>query len=118
MQLNHIDLTVPDVAVVSSFFQAHFHFTLLETRGNNGMAVLQGDGNFILVLTRNTTEHQSSYPDRFHIGFLLDSEQAVSTAYFNMIAAGVEVPSPPKKMHNRFTFYVRLLDSILIEIGH
>jgi catechol 2,3-dioxygenase-like lactoylglutathione lyase family enzyme len=52
MQLNHLDLPVPDVAATAAFFTDHLGFTLLDMRGNAGLAVLQGDGGFVLVLTR------------------------------------------------------------------
>jgi catechol 2,3-dioxygenase-like lactoylglutathione lyase family enzyme len=39
MQLNHLDLPVPDVAATAAFFTTHFDFRLRETRGNNGILV-------------------------------------------------------------------------------
>jgi catechol 2,3-dioxygenase-like lactoylglutathione lyase family enzyme len=43
MQLNHLRLCVTDVAAAAAFFVEHFNFALVETRGNNGLAVLNGE---------------------------------------------------------------------------
>ena len=51
MQLNHIDLPVPDVAAATAFFVDGFGFTLAEQRGKDGMAILTRPG-MVLVLTR------------------------------------------------------------------
>ncbi len=72
MQLNHLDLSVPDVALARSFFETAFGFTHLATKGNDGMAILQGDGDFILVLTRvaQTVMCPVEYWSRLAIGWL------------------------------------------------
>jgi lactoylglutathione lyase len=115
MQLNHLDLSVPDVAAATAFFTEGFGFQLTEQYGNHGMAVLRGDGPFVLVLTRCA---EPQYPKTFHIGFHLPSEEAVTQAYAALLAAGIDVPSPPAAMRGAYLFYCRAPGGILVEVAH
>ena len=115
MQLNHLDLSVPDVAATAAFFVAGFGFHVLEERGNHGMAILRGEDGFILVLTRCA---EPQYPTSFHIGFLLPSEAAVIQAHLRLLAAGVDVPAPPARMRGALLFYCRAPGGVLVEIAH
>jgi lactoylglutathione lyase len=115
MHLNHLDLSVPDVAEATAFFTEGFGFQLVEQYGNHGMAVLRGDGPVVLVLTRCA---EPQYPKTFHIGFHLPSAQAVTQAHADLLAAGIEVPSPPSAMRGAFLFYCRAPGGILVEVAH
>jgi hypothetical protein len=42
------------------------------------LAILKGANDFTLVIMKGI---QASYPDAFHIGFMLDSEEEVMEAY-------------------------------------
>jgi catechol 2,3-dioxygenase-like lactoylglutathione lyase family enzyme len=118
MQLNHLDLSVPDVASAVSFFEAGFGFTLLQTKGNDGMAILRGDCGFVLVLTRAQQTDRPLYPKTFHIGFLLASEQAVMDAYLRIEVAGINLPSPPRAVRGSLMFYCHAPGGILVEVSH
>lgn len=115
MQLNHLDLSVPDVAASAAFFSHGFGFTLVEELGNHGMAILHGQDGFVLVLTRCA---EPVYPKTFHIGFLLPSEDALKTAYARLLAADVEVPAAPALMRGALLFYCRVPGGILVEVAH
>lgn len=119
MQLNHLDLPVPDVAATAAFFERHCGFRLRESRGNNGMAILVGEGGFVLVLTRLRAEGADVFPDTFHIGFLLDSEDAVRKVHAGLAetAAATEL-SPMNHMRGAFLFFCRAPGDILIEVSH
>ena len=118
MRLNHLDLSVPDVAQAIPFFEKAFGFQHLETKGNAGMAILEGEGGFVLVLTRAAPAEHPPYPKSFHIGFLVASEQEVHAAFERIGAAGVDLPEPPRAMRGRLMFYVRGPGNILVEISH
>lgn len=118
MRLNHLDLSVPDVAAAVPFFEQALGFRLLETKGNAGMAILEGDGGFVLVLTRAPDTGQPLYPKTFHIGFLVASEQAVHEAFERIGRAGIELPDPPAPMRGSLMFYLRGPGNILVEISH
>ena len=115
MQLNHLDLSVPDVAAAAAFFIDGFDFTLTDTRGNGGMAIMTGADGFVLVLTRCV---EPCYPKTFHIGFLQPSAQAVMHAYQRLIAAGIAVPNAPAQMRGSLLFYCHVPGGILVEVGH
>ncbi|WP_426341239.1 VOC family protein [Pseudoduganella sp. S-14] len=115
MQLNHLDLSVPDVAAASAFLSRHFGFTLLQTKGNHGMAVLAGDGGVVLVLTRY---QEPSYPKTFHIGFLVGDAAAVSAKHAELEAAGVNGLSPLQEMRGGPGFYCATDWGILLEVAH
>ena len=118
MQLNHLDLPVPDVALAAAFFQTAFGFRCLESRGRDGMAILQGDGGFVLVLTRTRPTQPPQYPERFHLGFLLDSEQAVRDTWQRLADAGAHPPEAPRAMRGGFMFYCHAPGGILVEVSH
>lgn len=114
MQLNHLDLSVPDVAAASAFLVRHFGFTLLQTRGRHGMAVLAGDGGVVLVLTRNGA---ATYPKTFHIGFLLDDPAAVATKHTELADAGVAGLSALQQLRGAPGFYCQTDWGILLEVA-
>jgi lactoylglutathione lyase len=115
MQLNHLDLSVPDVAAAAAFFADGFDFTLTDTRGNGGMAIMSGAGGFVLVLTRCA---EPCYPKTFHIGFLQPSTEALMHAYQRLLAAGIAVASPPAEMRGALLFYCHVPGGILVEVAH
>jgi lactoylglutathione lyase len=115
MQLNHLDLSVPDVAAASTFLTRHFGFTLLQSKGNHGMAVLAGEGGVVLVLTRHEAP---SYPKTFHIGFLVDDVGKVAAKHAELEAAGVTGLSPLQDMRGGPGFYCRTDWGILLEVAN
>ena len=115
MHLNHLDLSVPDVAAAVSFFETGFGFHLLQTKGRDGMAIMSGSGGFTLVLTRAA---EPTYPKTFHIGFLLPSEAAVHEAYARITAAGIDAPNPPATMRDSLGFYCHVPGGILVEVSY
>jgi catechol 2,3-dioxygenase-like lactoylglutathione lyase family enzyme len=96
----------------------HFGFRLVDTRGNNGFALLLGTGGFALVLTRRRAEGVQDYPDNFHIGFLVESDAAVHAARARIQAAGV--PDLPSVSFQRGAtlFYVHAPGGVLVEVSH
>ena len=89
MKLNHIDLLVTDVRCSTAFYQQHFGMTLLSNPSSPAIAVLSDGAGFVLVLQR--AERGASYPDGFHVGFLVDSEQTVRELQARARMAGAEV---------------------------
>jgi catechol 2,3-dioxygenase-like lactoylglutathione lyase family enzyme len=118
MQLNHIDLAVPDVALTSGFFKTVFGFVEIETKGNAGMTILNGSDGFELILTRAHASNTPLYPKTFHIGFLVSSEQEVQDTYCRLRATGVELPAPPRSVRGHLMFYCRAPGGILVEVSH
>ena len=115
MQLNHLDLSVSDVATASAFLIRHFGFTLLQTKGNHGMAVLAGAGGVVLVLTRC---EEPSYPRTFHIGFLVDDAGKVAAKHAELESAGTAGLSPVQEMRGGPGFYCRTDWGVLLEVAN
>ncbi len=115
MQLNHLDLSVPDVAAASAFLTRHFGFTLLQTKGNHGMAVLAGEGGVVLVLTRCEAPQ---YPKTFHIGFLASDAGEVAVKHEELERAGVNGLSPLQEMRGGPGFYCQTDWGVLLEVAN
>lgn len=118
MQLNHLDLSVPDVAATAAFFEAAFGFTLLQTKGNAGMAILRGEGGVVLVLTRAAPVDHAPYPKTFHIGFLVPSDAEVWVAYESVRRTGIDLPHEPQAVRGGLGFYFHAPGGIMVEVGH
>lgn len=119
MQLNHLHLSVTDVAAAVAFFVKHFGFVLLETRGNNGLAVLKGKNRVVLVLMRHSsaTDPDKAYPPMFHLGFLTPDETQVEATHAAMKADAQDV-SDIEVMRGARRFYCKAPGGILVEVGH
>ena len=116
MKLNHINLIVTNVPKAIHFFETFFDFKCTDIKGDNIVAILKGTDNFILVLMTNK-EEQITYPNNFHIGFMLDNAEQVTATYLKLKNGGIEIESEPRKIRDSFGFYFTF-DNIMIEVGH
>lgn len=117
MNLNHLNLCVPDVAEARHFFESHFGFRCVDTKGNDVLSVLHGDGGFILVLSNLNKDAAPVYPKDFHIGFVLDNADDVQQVYERLQLAGVELPHAPREMRGSFIFYCYAPGAVLLEVS-
>jgi catechol 2,3-dioxygenase-like lactoylglutathione lyase family enzyme len=117
LQLNHLNLCVPNLADAVSFFETFFDFRYLETKGRDTLAVLEGQGSFTLVLSNFNKEVTPVYPDGFHIGFLVKTPEEVQHKYDQLIQAGLEIPHAPRTMHGAHAFYCIAPGLLLIEVS-
>jgi catechol-2,3-dioxygenase len=115
MQLNHLDLPVSDLEGAVNYFVKGFGFERLQAPCE-GMALLRGDGGFVLVL--NQLEGAAVYPSGFHIGFLQPSDEAVHALYRRLADAGLPVPAPPAVSYGALAFYAEAPGGIHIEVSH
>ena len=116
MKLNHLDLSVSDVARTRDFFVAHFDFICLEDKSEK-MSILQGADGFVLVLDKLKITDPPNYPAQFHIGFVLENESEVENKRAELQRAGVEVPSELRKNTRGTMFYFTAPGAILIEVS-
>ncbi|RFP09941.1 MULTISPECIES: VOC family protein [unclassified Duganella] len=119
MQLNHLHLSVTDVAAASAFFTAHFNFTLSESRGNNGMAIIRGEAGMLLILMRHASkvDPEHAYPPMFHVGFLVADEAAVDRKHAELSTGGFDIGDIELTRGAR-RFYCRAPGGITVEVGH
>ncbi|MCF6401452.1 VOC family protein [Chitinophaga filiformis] len=119
MTINHLNLPVSDVAGAITFFESHFDFKCLETKGDNMIAVLRNPANFTLVLmsSKMNRNDNTAYPDAFHIGFILESIEKVNATFSQLKAGGVQIEREPQKIRDSFGFYF-YFDELFIEVAH
>jgi catechol 2,3-dioxygenase-like lactoylglutathione lyase family enzyme len=117
MRLNHLDLPVPDVAETRRFFEQWFGFKLERTLGQDGLSILRDEGGLLLVLSRRLRRGSQEFPETFHIGFYLQSVDAVQMLYQQLSDAGVAA-EPPTERRGAFSFYVAAPGGVLVEIAH
>jgi catechol 2,3-dioxygenase-like lactoylglutathione lyase family enzyme len=119
MQINHLNFTVSDVAETKSFFEKYFNFTCREVKGDNMMAILESEEGFILTLmSLNFNKNgNSTYPDAFHMGFLVNNREKVQTIWQRLHNDGIELGDEPHNMRGVFGFYFHCPGNILIEIS-
>lgn len=119
MTINHLNLTVTDVARVVTFFETYFEFNCSLIKGDKLIAILENKKNFVLVLMASTLNQKgnSTYPDAFHIGFILDTREAVDHLHQQLIEGGITIAQSPKKIRNSYGFYF-YFDDLFIEVGH
>jgi catechol 2,3-dioxygenase-like lactoylglutathione lyase family enzyme len=119
MTINHLNLPVSNVAEAITFFESHFDFKCLEIKGDNMIAVLRNPADFTLVLMSskmNKTDN-TTYPDAFHIGFILDSVEKVNETFSNLKAGGIQPEREPQKIRDSFGFYF-YFNELFIEVAH
>ncbi|MGY0034925.1 VOC family protein [Pedobacter sp. NJ-S-72] len=117
MNLNHINLSIPDVPAARDFFETNLNFQCTDLKLNDTLSVLKGENGFILVLMneRLNQDGNHAYPDSFHIGFYLKDEEEVLSMFEKLKAAGVLLEQEPQKIRKVFGFYFKH-QNILIEI--
>lgn len=112
MKLNHINLTVTDVAAAAAFLEKYFG--LQNQGGNKGFAALFDDDALVLTLMKSKRGAEISYPDTFHIGFGQETEEKVNEIYQRLKDDGFEV-NPPER-HHAWTFYVGAPGGFTVEV--
>ncbi|SHN42465.1 VOC family protein [Chitinophaga sp. CF418] len=119
MTINHLNLPVSNVAGAITFFESHFDFKCLETKGDNMIAVLRNPADFTLVLmsSKMNKNANTAYPDAFHIGFILDSAEKVNDTFSKLKAGGIQLEREPQKIRDSFGFYF-YFDELFIEVAH
>lgn len=116
MKLNHINLVVSNVAEAIQLFETYFNFKCTDIKGDNIVAILKGDDDFTLVIMTDKNG-QITYPNAFHIGFMLDSETEVIKIYNTLKNGGIAVEQEPRKIRDSYGFYFNF-DTVMIEVGH
>lgn len=116
MKLNHINLVVSNVADAIKLFETYFNFKHTEIKGDSMVAILKNPDDFTLVIMADK-KRQATYPNAFHIGFMLDSEETVMETYDALKNGGVAIGQEPRKIRDSFGFYFNF-DNIMIEVGH
>ena len=114
IQLNHLSLSVPNVAETRAIFERYFGFTCETVKGDNIIAVLKGAGDYTVVLT--TQKEPEAYPKDFHFGFILKTITEVDEMHQRLKEGGQQLDNP-KKIRDSYGFYFRIPGDILTEVS-
>ena len=122
MRLNHLDLHVSDVIATRDFFTTFFDFTLIETRGTNGLAILSDDAGLELVISRpvakfGSADAESVGAHTYHIGFKLADRADVDQQYMRLKVGGVDMPDEPRELRGGWMFYCIAPGRVLVEVS-
>jgi catechol 2,3-dioxygenase-like lactoylglutathione lyase family enzyme len=117
MRMNHLNLTVPDVAQSRQFFETYFGLKCVAELGRNALAVLIDDTGFVLTLNNFEKATEVQYPGMFHIGFMQESRERVDAINQRLKAGGFEVEAP-HELHGAWTFFFQAPGGFLVEVGY
>ncbi|NRG48232.1 VOC family protein [Bacillus sp. CRN 9] len=110
MKLNHLNLTVTDVAASRDFLETYFNLKCVGSRGN-GFAAMFDDDGFVLTLMKGKNVQ---YPKTFHIGFHQENKEKVDEINDRLKNDGYDV-EPPSQEHG-YTFYVQAPGGFTVEV--
>ncbi len=116
MILNHLSLSVHDVAETTAFFEKYFHFKCIAIKGDNIVSVLEGEGAFSLVLTK-IKNNEPAYTKDFHIGFMLKDLEQVNNTYLHLKEGGIDVGEDARKIRDTYSFYFIAPGNFMVEVG-
>ena len=91
MKLDHINLTVHDVVEAASFLKKHFAFVDVFDDNTPEITALRVPGGMAVLLMKGSG---AAYPKMFHIGFDLETKDAVNAHYERLIQAGIVTDAP------------------------
>ena len=117
MRLNHVNMTVPDVALTRKFFETYFGLRCVFAPGREALVVLVDESGLILTLNNFDKAEKVEYPGAFHIGFMQESREQVDEIYNRLKADGFDA-APPREFHGAWTFYLRAPGGFLVEVGY
>ena len=116
MKLNHLNLTVTDVAAAKACLETYFGLRSPDgTEDDDAFAVLLDDAGMVLTLMKVGKATEVAYPPSFHVGFIQESEERVNEINERLKEAGFDV-KPPRRFHGAWTFYFRAPGGFLIEV--
>ncbi len=114
MKLNHLNLTVTNVAETRHFLEKYFKLRGIEGEEAD-FAVLFDDDGLVLTLMSVGQASEVKYPASFHVGFMQESEAHVNEINQRLKDDGFDV-KPPRHFHGAWTFYVRAPGGFMVEV--
>ena len=116
MTINHLNLIVTDVKNAVQFFEAYFNFSCTLIKGDHVIAVLKNEEQFTLVIMASK-KGDVAYPEDFHIGFMVDSTEAVEKLHKKLTDGNIAITRAPQKIRDSYGFYFHF-DNLFVEVGH
>lgn len=116
MKLNHLNLTVDNVAETREFLERYFGLRgMVGDERDENFDVLFDDNNLVLTLMRVSEAAEVHYPSSFHIGFVQESEERVNEINRCLRDDGYSVKEA-RRFHGSWTFYCKAPGGFMIEV--
>ena len=116
MKLNHLNLTVNNVAETKAFLEKYFGFHSMEgVESDEDFDILFDDANLVLTLMKTGGTNEVKYPASFHIGFIQENEEKVNEINQRLKDDGIDVKEP-RHFHGSWTFYCKAPGGFTIEV--
>jgi hypothetical protein len=115
MNLNHLDLQVPDVLAASYFFTHYFDFVQTSNLQSMAIAILTNEEGFVLVIQKN---YEARYPENFHLGFMVSAEDTVRRLHSRIKAARSDTTGDVFVNGRGVMFYCKAPGDILVECSY
>jgi catechol 2,3-dioxygenase-like lactoylglutathione lyase family enzyme len=113
MHLNHLHISVRDVARTRQFYENYLGFRFFRAIEED-FIFLRDDYGLLLAIDK--IDQPASFPNWFHYGFCLDSRDAVKAAYERMKADSIPLGMELKEFDSRVVFFCLDPDGNKIEI--
>jgi lactoylglutathione lyase len=114
MKVNHINLTVNDVAGARELLTTHFGLRA-PYPGKKNFDVLFDDDEMVVTLIGAGRRNEVVYPETFHIGFIRATESEVDEINDRLREDGYEVDRPSRQ-HGAWTFYFEAPGGFTVEV--
>ena len=116
MKLNHLNLTVSDVAETKAFLGTYFGLRGAEgVESDDSFDVLFDDAGLVLTLMKVGEASDVKYPASFHVGFIQASEEKVNEINQRLKDDGFDVKAP-RHFHGSWTFYCKAPGGFTVEV--
>ena len=114
MNLNHVHLGTKNLSVFLDFYKRYFGFEKKFDHGNG--AFLANSSNFLIAV--DPVEELPSFPEWYHLGFCLDSEEEVLNIYKQMKTDDIKIVRELIAEKGEFaSFYIKDPDENKLEIS-
>ncbi|QVL34051.1 VOC family protein [Telmatocola sphagniphila] len=116
LNLNHINLPVPDVAATRDFFVKHFGMVSVFELPKNSLVILRDEAGLVLNLSHFDKTSVIEYHKDFHIGFFRATREEIDAIHSQLNTSGV-IAESPKKAVGRYGFFIDAPGGFMIEVA-
>ena len=117
MNMNHVNLSVPDVQETRAFLERYFGLRFMSGETPSKIAVALDENDCLIALSNFSNSDSYSYPGAFHVGFNLPSRADVDAMHERLSADGFKV-GRRTEFHGAWTFYFDAPGGFIIEVLH
>jgi catechol 2,3-dioxygenase-like lactoylglutathione lyase family enzyme len=117
MNLNHINLPVPDVNATKEFFAKYFDMKTLFELPRNTLVMMRDEAGMVLNISHfGKKDTEIHYHKDFHIGFFMKTRDEVDAMHARMTADGLTADTP-KHHPGRYGYYITAPGGFTTEVA-